>query len=392
VFLGLAFVMKQPGLLFGVFGGLLVLREGFRQRVPWRARTGHLLIFLAGWLLPLSAVCLWLAGAGVFQEFLFWTFRYASNYGSIVPWDVGLQVAWINWGKIFRTAPLIWILILAGVPALAFTKGASPVSGDSGGGSDRLFPALWLLFSLLAVSPGNYYRGHYFILLLPAASLFGGIAVTVLQERLGGGGARNIVPVALAALACIQGLLAERRLYFTLSPDAASRSIYRINPFPEMPEVARFLREHTTPEQTVAVMGSEPELFFLSGRKSSTGQIYAYPLLERQPLALRMQEMLFEDLEKHPPEYVVFVRIPPSWDVGTVDPANVPGFMERANRYVSTRMRLVGLIETTDAGPVRSVWGPEAATTPRTTPGCLEVYERVHPGPGTKDGDLPNRP
>jgi hypothetical protein len=41
--------------------------------------------------------------------------------------------------------------------------------------------------------------------------------------------------------------------------------------------VASYLKEHTEPEDHLAILGSEPQIYFYSGRKSATGYIYTYP-------------------------------------------------------------------------------------------------------------------
>ncbi len=62
------------------------------------------------------------------------------------------------------------------------------------------------------------------------------------------------------------------------------------DPFPEAEEVARFIRANSPPSAPMAVLGSEPELYFLSRRHSVTGYIYTYGMMEPQPFARRMQE------------------------------------------------------------------------------------------------------
>jgi len=52
--------------------------------------------------------------------------------------------------------------------------------------------------------------------------------------------------------------------------------------------VAKLLRENSADTARVAVMGSEPEIYFLSRRHSATGYIYTYGLMEPQPFARRM--------------------------------------------------------------------------------------------------------
>ena len=52
------------------------------------------------------------------------------------------------------------------------------------------------------------------------------------------------------------------------------------NPFVECPVIAEYLKKNTGPDDTIAVLGSEPEIFFDARRRSATGYIYTYGLVE----------------------------------------------------------------------------------------------------------------
>ena len=61
------------------------------------------------------------------------------------------------------------------------------------------------------------------------------------------------------------------------------------------------------------MLGSEPQIYFYSGRRSATGYLYMYGLMEDQKYALRMQQEMIGEIETNSPEFVVFVHIPSSW-------------------------------------------------------------------------------
>ena len=120
-----------------------------------------------------------------------------------------------------------------------------------------------------------------------------------------------LVGTALIALA--QGVFTHRALFFSLSPNDACRKIYGTNPFPEALELANFIREHSSPDNQIAVIGSEPEIYFYSNRHSATGYIYTYALMEPQRYALTMQREMTDEIERANPEFVVLVYSPWSW-------------------------------------------------------------------------------
>ncbi|MGO9515594.1 MAG: glycosyltransferase family 39 protein, partial [Candidatus Korobacteraceae bacterium] len=90
--LGLAFVMKQPGILFLLFGGVYLLQARLRPPSCWRGLASSLGALLLGGALPFALTCLLMLKAGVFQKFWFWTFSYTSQYASRVTIDEGLAL------------------------------------------------------------------------------------------------------------------------------------------------------------------------------------------------------------------------------------------------------------------------------------------------------------
>src|SRR5581483_6288816 len=62
VLLGLAFLMKQPGLFLIFFGFLYLVKTQFSDRVGWRTLFLQCSAFLAGAALPFLLTCLWLEG------------------------------------------------------------------------------------------------------------------------------------------------------------------------------------------------------------------------------------------------------------------------------------------------------------------------------------------
>src|SRR5206468_3887913 len=139
---GLAFLMKQQGVFFGIFGGIYLLasqsfnrgirgivfprpsqdgcpktRNRFAERGRGRGKEGTrrsqssiqdpassipaassrktryamrstalvCIVYTVGFAAPYALTCLILKAAGVFPEFWFWTVSYASKYAAIVP-------------------------------------------------------------------------------------------------------------------------------------------------------------------------------------------------------------------------------------------------------------------------------------------------------------------
>jgi hypothetical protein len=307
VCLGLAFVMKQPGLLFVIFGVLYLLRVELRRGVQWRALTKSLGVFLTGAALPFALTCFWLWRVGVFKTFWFWTFSYASQY--VTNWGLsdGIRLLITVFPKIM--GPGIWIWLIAGL-------GVIGVVSHQKTRSQGPFVLGFLLFSFLAVCPGFLFREHYFILMLPAISILAGIAVSagirILSQRSETFPWRY-APVLVFLLALTWCFYAQRNFFLENDPIATSRKIYGGNPFPEAIPVADYIREHTAENASIVVLGSEPEIYFYSRRHSATGYIYTYSLMEEQKYAVQMQQQMINEIEAARPEALVWVNVNASW-------------------------------------------------------------------------------
>src|ERR1035438_6893651 len=100
---------------------------------------------------------------------------------------------------------------------------------------------------------------------------------------------------------------------FGLDPIQACGQLYGPNPFPEAIRVADYIRARSEKDARIAVLGSEPEIYFYAHRHRSEEHIYMYGLMEAQPYALTMQDEMIGELEKTAPQYVVRVSGHASW-------------------------------------------------------------------------------
>lgn len=278
---GLCLLMKQHGVLFVPFGlaWLIYSRDGWRSYFR----------FLCAAAAPYLATCLILWRAGVFANFWFWTFTYARAYASRVPLLRGWSNFTSTFGEIFTDNPLFWILAAAGV-YFAFRARAA------------IFAVGFFVCAFLTTVPGLLFREHYFIPVMPALALLIGCCAA----------SQPWTRWALAAAIALT-LFSHRDFFFHMAPDQRARYLWHTNPFPEALPAAAWLREHTAPTESFAILGSEPEIYFYAHRHSATGYIYMYGLMEAQPYALRMQNELIGDLERSRPRFIVDVDVETSW-------------------------------------------------------------------------------
>ena len=334
--LATAVLMKQPGAAFVLLGLGLILAGG-------RAAVGRAVAFVAGAAVPAVVTVALLWRAGVLGRFWFWTVRYASQYGQQVPPSAIPASLFAGLSRVLTHAWPVWVLAAAGL-AVGWRRPA-----DRPAAAARL--AL-LAAGVVAASAGFYYRPHYFILMMPGLALSAAAAVRGLRWM-----PSRAAPWIVAAVACGYPFVSASNHLFRMDPVAACRDSYPGNPFVESPAVAAYLRSHTTAEQTVAVFGSEPQIYFCAGRRSATGYVYAYPLMEPQPLAGQMQREMAAEVEAARPAYVVMVRTNLSWLIG---PASDRWILDWCERYVAGDA-VVGVVDLS-VQPAVFYWDGDAGT------------------------------
>jgi len=373
---GIAFLMKQPGMIFGVFGGLYLGWASRAGKLAWLQVMVRLGLYTLGCLLPFLAVCLWLKIAGVFPQFWFWTIVYPREYGELISFNEGAVNAWNGVAGIFHAAPLLWLVAGAGLVCACVTRQA---------GKSRVFLTGFLVFSGAAVCPGWYFREHYFIVLVPAVALLAGLAVSWSGRRLA---EKSFppwlcqLPFWLAALACAQSLYADRTLLFSMTPREACREVYTGNPFPEAVDIGSYLAANSPKDARIVVLGSEPEIYFYAHRHAATSQIYMYPLMDLRPYARQMREDMFREIEQNSPEYLVLVMISGSWLAKT--PESIDPVLKWAGHYTSGNMEPVGLIQIIGPHRTDTVWGPAAATMGMRSKLRVVVFKKIQKDGQTK--------
>ena len=122
----------------------------------------------------------------------------------------------------------------------------------------------------------------------------------------------SFLPLAIFVV-CSRVALSGQEPLLSQRPSDAVRMIYGPNPFSEAVRVAEYLQEHTNPTDTIAILGSEPEIYFYAHRHSATGYIYTYGLMESQRYAVQMQREMMREIEAARPKYLVFVAVTTSW-------------------------------------------------------------------------------
>jgi 4-amino-4-deoxy-L-arabinose transferase-like glycosyltransferase len=364
---GLAVLMKQHVVFISMWAGLsFALEKFFFSREPLRGRLLSVTVLAAGMFLPLALAGLWLWHAGVFGRFWFWSVTYAQHYVSILPWKYVPIVFRENFLAAIALCLPVWLLAAAGLALMWFDERLR---------GSRLWLLGFCVASAATTCPGFYFRGHYFLAMLPAVALLGGVAASTaghLWRRRASGSALAYFPAIASALVVLLTMAINRTIWFTLTPAAATRWLYTSNPYPEAETVAGFIRSRLDAGKPIAVIGSEPEIPFLSHRRSATGYIYTFALMEPQPFASHMQTEMIREIETAAPEFIVFANNDLSW-------------LQRPNSDLTifnwwgsyqTNYTLIGIADVISPTETRYAWDAAALRYGHPHNSGLEVFHR----------------
>ena len=395
---GLAFLMKQHGIFFGIFGGLYLafshiyqsssiqeirdkrlaarhdeFRSSRREEadagssaaeqslltpaatarqarrsagrhnpkpspIAWSHIFKELAIFSAAFALPYLITCLFLWAAGVLPQFTFWTITYARRYATARPQGIGNDIIVTTLEAVTGPNVLLWIVPWLGALLMAWERRIAS--------EHKFFLVALLVCSLGSIGVGFYFRPHYFITLLPVMALLTGVAVSrairLIKQDITIELFLTLPIFLLFGIGCLMSLGGNGALWFGMTPNEASESIYGTPLFSETRKLADSLATTIDKTSRIAVLGSEPEIYFYSRHRSATGYIYMYPLMETHSYAAQMQREMIAEIEEKKPEYLVFVGESRSW---LRQPASQPLLDAWWETYWTTNLDLIQRIE-----------------------------------------------
>jgi hypothetical protein len=355
---GMAILMKQHGMFFALFCAVYLVWNDGHNKAQAYTILRRVALLASGVILPYAATCWLMYRAGVFHQFWFWTVSYAGEYSK-----TGLRRAirafLENFASVASPAIPLWILAAIGMSALLWSSSTR---------KHRRFITGLFLFSFLALCPGAYFRPHYFVLLLPVIAILVGIAVHSATEKLVEHSKSMdtvIVPVLIVVASLGYAIFQQRHTYFSMNPLEVFQATYGVNnAFVPAREVANYINANSPPTARMAVLGSEPEIYFYAHRHSATGYIYMYSLIGRQKFTTQMREEMMHQLETNQPDYLVYVDVWDSWGERNGMP-QAAAFLEWLQNFRTKNYEPVGvadILEGSGRDQTQYVWGDYART------------------------------
>jgi 4-amino-4-deoxy-L-arabinose transferase-like glycosyltransferase len=370
ILLGVSFIIKHQGIFFCGFTAIYLLTQFLTKfKNQRRFCLTRYILFLAGIAMPFISLCLYFRVLGLYDKFQFWMFEYTRAYAARMPFDVGLERCKNAVIAMSHSAILFWILAGIGLGSLFIRKNVR----------NRIpFILLFLFCSLAAVVPGYHFYPHYFVLALPSLALSAGIGVSAMTSSLFFPRKRKFqifsqITILMAAIG--YALVVEREYMFIMPPSDISHVLFGANPFPEAAPIADYIKSHSRPNDSVAVLGSEPEIYFYADRRSASPYIFAYPLMETREYGAKMQQEMIRDIEAAKPRFIVFANINFSWLMNPNSDMSILNWFQNNVDLNSKDFDPVGLIEIQPDGEAAYHWGNAGELRPATE-AWLRVYER----------------
>lgn len=376
---GLAFLMKQPAVFFTPFAIAWIGVQAFGLKrfgaIDFLKRSFALGI---GSLIPFLLCLLGYAANGHFEAFWFWTFAFAREFVGQVSGEMAANNFSFNTNIVLQGFTLAWVLAGLGI-VLSFFY----VRNER---HKYLIPLL-ALASFLTIVPGYYFTTHYFIAVLPAVALSIASlchAALAFSLKLFRQWVLVAVPLVLVVFGMISGMR-EYRLYYFFKSDEMNHSqlahaVYGSNPFPEAQAIGNYIAQNSQPADQVVVLGSEPQIYYYSGRQSATPSVVTYYMTAIHGRNTQMQQDMIRDIETKKPRFLVFVSIGTSWMFKPDSPTLITDWFNKNNSKYYRPIALAEILKTPEGHYISTIykWGAdEVDKHARQSSDFLVLFERL---------------
>lgn len=275
--------IKQPAALL-----LLVIPLFLLANLGLRGISRALRVYafwLAGGIVLSLLICF--AFRDVFGEFMRWSFVQSSEQ-FLTMWNM-------NWRENLETQLIMWGKDLAFPLTVCITSFVVGIRKNI-----QLVKLGLFLFaaSLAAAVQNGYLCLHYFALTALPVTLVAGMSMASITPYLK---ARGRVWLTGA-------------LILSALPLAWSEPNYHFYPLWDAEfYAAAYLRERSTPDDSIFIFGQEPQIMFLAQRRSANPYIDMYPLLRNIPRHQEFQHHAWERIEAEKPLYMIMTYVSSPW-------------------------------------------------------------------------------
>ena len=364
-----AFLVKTSGVMLCLWGAIIILSDFIlTPEKNGKVFFKNILSYSFGGIFMIAMLFLVILKKGAWEEMYYWTYEHSKKYVGAVSLEEGITYFSYTKDAIMENYKLFWIHSLLAF-IVCWYKGINVKL--------RLLGITLIVFSFLTVVPGFYFYGHYFIQVIPGFSIVAGLTTFSVISI-----AKNYLPnyskflpyiyITVFSLLTYTHLISLKSYYLKPNYDNILRKVYGSNPFPEAMEIGKFINANSKPEDNIVLIGSEPQIYFYTKKKSPSRHAYFSAVLNAVPKQKEWQEEFKRDVEKTKPRYFVFFNHPISL---LIQQGSDTSIFDWANKYINEHYKLVGLIDMVN-GP-RSIykWYEEAQNYKPTSQTIIYIFE-----------------
>ena len=368
LFFGLGLLIKQN--VF-VFIGLPIVYLCWsllkKPRLKRKFYLDAIFYFTFGYFIPLAIFFIFCLITGSLEQMFFWTFIMPTEMTPPISISRAVYQFKILTLPIIKSSPLFF-----GVAAIGLL---SPL-WDKSSRLAVLFIVIFLVFSFFTMSLVFYFRAHYFLCLFPATALLTGVGFYSMNNLIKKISLRRINPIITAVFVFIffsYSIFDQRKFFFQTKPETVSRIIYGNNPFPESLVIADYIKEHSSPSDKIAILGSEPQILFYADRVSASKHIFMYYLMGNHLHALSMQKEAMADIELTKPPILINVVIPTSWLFQKDSKSMLFHWLDG---FVLKNYKLAGVVEIQGLNTTNYYWGVDTTKFVPKGENFIQIYQR----------------
>jgi len=372
--MGCAFMVKTSGVFLALWGGFLIITDFiFTKPRVWKEFWKHMFAYAVGGFSIIIIMFLIIYMKGSFNEMIYWAYEHPKQYVSNMPYEEGVKYFKYTRDAIIQNHKFFWYHSLLAL-VLCLMR---PINIKY-----KVLGITLLGFSFLTIVPGFYFYGHYWIQTVPGLALVAGLTfysvMAIIQNTL-----NYKKPFVKYIYLIIFGFLTFSHVstlksyYFHPNYERILRAVYGNNPFPESMEIANYINSHSKPEDNIVLLGSEPQIYFYTKKKSPSRHAYFTSIVNNVKDHKDCNAEFARDTEKAKPKFVIFFNHPLSL---LVQP-NVDKYVfEWANKFITENYRIVGLVDMIEGQQSVYVYNEQINTYKPISQNLIYIYER-NPNP-----------
>jgi len=369
--MAMAVMIKTTAVFMAIWGGVIIVLEFlFDKEKKYKEFFKSIFAYSLGGIAIVCIFFLIIKMKGGFDEMLYWTFEYSKQYSQLMTFDEGIKYFGYTRDAILQNHKLFWYHSILAVGVCLFR----PIPYQL-----KAYGITLLACSFLTIVPGYFFYGHYWIQTVPGLAVVAGLTyycvITIFENKLTLGKLSIIkyIYLSIFIILVFNHIKTLKSYYFHPNYELILRQVYGTNPFPEAMKIGDYINANSKPEDNIVLIGSEPQIYFYTKKKSPSRHAYFTALVTNVPMHKDWQREFVRDTEKAKPKYIVFFNHPISL---MVQPNTDQYVFDWANKYITANYQLVGVVDMVN-GP-RSIykWNQEAVSYKPVSQTVIYVFEK----------------